>query len=578
MNLLNPGIRRSLISNTVINMLLIASFATVMMLTKSQLFSISLQRQTATELVVQFTALEKSVHRSEIQLLNAIIEPTKPVRDQLEAGKKTIVKNLEAIEKTVAEQEQKQGNAENNELTNLLAISERLHVALTQYHDSYLQHEASLFSSDQTKQIEALKLFLSEKARFDNTLDTVFADFYQFYDRVNSQSQRLLEDAYWALIVLLLVLMPMVIVTDLFAGREILSTLRLAKSRFQEIMAGMNAPLSHDTSNSSERVKLKELREFLDTIETLEHMLKQMVAQIQLLSSNMQASSLSSEGLAKENATAVKRQKESIENLADSFEKFHRMSETIYESSVETSENAEQVDQLSRQATTALTEAVTANKKVGARIQHASEQVSDLQAQSEKVGAAMDLISNIAEQTNLLALNAAIEAARAGESGRGFAVVADEVRALATKSSTATEEIRTAIDIVQNSVASMTNDMNQNVNQVAQAIQETEKASAHLSDIHQVTKKLSVIAKELHDAEAQQKSMSDHFGQQVICMRNESNAISTNVIQSTSDSSDLSQYATNLKYIADQYLEGKSDLPEKQEEPEKNKKFDVEMF
>lgn len=100
-----------------------------------------------------------------------------------------------------------------------------------------------------------------------------------------------------------------------------------------------------------------------------------------------------------------------------------------------------------------------------------SNVVNQLGSDSEKVKAALTMITDIAEQTNLLALNAAIEAARAGEQGRGFAVVADEVKALSNRTKEAAMEVSTTLSSFTNGVKRVVDDVNQST-ELAQGISE----------------------------------------------------------------------------------------------------------
>lgn len=93
--------------------------------------------------------------------------------------------------------------------------------------------------------------------------------------------------------------------------------------------------------------------------------------------------------------------------------------------------------------------AVESIQQMEQRIFGLKETMGQLGAQANAISQIMVTISDIADQTNLLALNAAIEAARAGEAGRGFAVVADEVRKLAEKTMQATQEVGSAVSLIQ---------------------------------------------------------------------------------------------------------------------------------
>ncbi|WP_425274890.1 methyl-accepting chemotaxis protein [Pseudomonas aegrilactucae] len=215
----------------------------------------------------------------------------------------------------------------------------------------------------------------------------------------------------------------------------------------------------------------------------------------------------------------------------------------------EASEAALMADQQAREGDRVVGEAIAQIERLAAEVDHSSEAMGQLKAESDKIGSVLDVIKSVAQQTNLLALNAAIEAARAGEAGRGFAVVADEVRSLAQRTQQSTEEIEALIAGLQNGTQQVVTVMDNSRSLTGSSVELTRRAGTSLETITRTVSSIQAMNQQIAAAAEQQSAVAEEINRSVMNVRDVSDQTSAASEQTAASSVELARLGTHLQTL-----------------------------
>ena len=204
----------------------------------------------------------------------------------------------------------------------------------------------------------------------------------------------------------------------------------------------------------------------------------------------------------------IQEQSQSIDQVSRSMNEMFETVRHIADYASNASAEASSANSEAETGTVVVKKTIEAIHELADEVKTASKVIDELDAHTSNVGVILDTIRSIADQTNLLALNAAIEAARAGEQGRGFAVVADEVRTLASRTQDSTQEIQQVLEELQRASRGAVEAMQRGMSKADIGVEQSSSAGDSLTNISGKVQAINIVNEQIASATEEQAQTS----------------------------------------------------------------------
>ena len=358
-------------------------------------------------------------------------------------------------------------------------------------------------------------------------------------DGLNQQAVSDAQEAYASARLMMIVAL---VLTSIFAAPTALIITRSIVKPVNEVLKEVEEMAQGDMVVNLTPVGSDEISRLVQGVKTTCEALCQAIGQVRSGSEDVAKTSSALSSAAKRVRSGSEAQSESAAAMAAALEEMSTSIEHVSGLANDARSLAQAASQGATEGSRQIQVMVSEINRVSQTIGESAEHARQLGQESERISGIVNVIKGVADQTNLLALNAAIEAARAGEMGRGFAVVADEVRKLAERSASSAQEITGMVSAIQERSRSMSQWMENTVQQMNTGLNMAEGASQSVHAIDAEAQQVTHVIDEVSLALREQATASHELANQVekiVQMVEENSAAVGQVATSAHDLNDM---------------------------------------